>query len=146
MTGMHQPLYTVGGIISCFFIALERLWDNYCRSSCPNQTRTLTFSWTSKFACKYVVHFVFLDYLDYLKDYLFNFDCRCKSDFKGGKDVLLIGQGFQNIMDIYFWYLPFASVWQCKTKHCPASMLWTGPRSQRTIGGPNVKTLQTNTR
>ncbi len=23
-------------------------------------------------------------------------------------------QGFQNIMDSYFWYLPFASVSQCK--------------------------------
>ena len=33
---------------------------------------------------------------------------------KGSKDVPLIGQGFQNIMDSYFWYLPFASVRQCK--------------------------------
>ncbi len=84
----------------------------------------MTFSWTSKFACKYIVCFVFLDYLDYLDylvssyldylDYLFNFDCRCKSDFKGGKDVPLIGQGFQNIMDSYFWYLPLASVRQSK--------------------------------
>ncbi len=68
----------------------------------------------SKFACKYIVYIVFLDYLDCLDyldyrdysdyfDHLFNFDCRCKSDFKGGKDVSLIGQGFQNIMDSYFW-------------------------------------------
>jgi hypothetical protein len=28
--------------------------------------------------------------------------------------VPLIGQGFQNIMDSYFCYLPFASVRQCK--------------------------------
>jgi hypothetical protein len=28
--------------------------------------------------------------------------------------LLLIGQGFQNIMYSYFWYLPFASVRQCK--------------------------------
>jgi hypothetical protein len=100
-------------------------WDNYCRSSRPNQTRTLTFSWASKFACKYIVYLVFLDYSDYLDylsyidyldylDYLFNFDCRCKSDFKGGKDVPLIGQGFQNIMDSYFWYLQFAIFRQCK--------------------------------
>jgi hypothetical protein len=40
--------------------------------------------------------------------------CWCKSDFNGDKDVPLIGQGFQNIMDSYFWYLPFASVRQCK--------------------------------
>ena len=33
---------------------------------------------------------------------------------KSGKDVPLIGTGFQNIMDSYFWYLPFASVRQCK--------------------------------
>jgi hypothetical protein len=56
------------------------------------------------------------DYSDYLDclDYLFNFDCRCESDFKGGTDVPLIGQGFQSIIDSYFWYLPFASVRQCK--------------------------------
>jgi hypothetical protein len=110
---MHQPLSTDGGIISCVSIVLKKRWDNYCRSSRPNQTRALTFSWTSKFTCKYIVYLVFLDYLDYLDyiDYLFNSDCRCKSDFKEMcKDVPLIGQGFQNIMDSYFWYIPFASV------------------------------------
>jgi hypothetical protein len=31
--------------------------------------------------------------------------------------VPLIGQGFQDIMDSYFWYLPFVSVRQCKLKY-----------------------------
>jgi hypothetical protein len=72
MTGLpcvHQPLYTDGGIILCFSIVLGRRWDNYCRSSRPNQTTTLTFSWTSKFACKYIDYLEYLEYLDYL-DYL----------------------------------------------------------------------------
>ena len=30
------------------------------------------------------------------------------------KDVPLIGTGFQHVIDSYFWYLPFASVRQCK--------------------------------
>ncbi len=69
MTGLpcvHQPLYTDGGIILCFSIVLGRRWDNNCRSSRPNQTRTLTFSWTSKFACKYIDYLEYLEYLDYL--------------------------------------------------------------------------------
>ena len=30
------------------------------------------------------------------------------------KDIPLIGSGFQHVIDSYFWYLPFASVRQCK--------------------------------
>ncbi len=41
-------------------------------------------------------------------------DDRCKSDFIRGKEVLVLGRGFHNIMASYFWYLPFASVRQCQ--------------------------------
>ena len=55
----------------------------------------------------------------------------------------LIGHGFQNIMGSYFWYLPFASVRQCKYVMDRAKI----PEDEwRWPGGPNVKTLQTNTR
>jgi hypothetical protein len=30
------------------------------------------------------------------------------------KEMLVIGNGFQHLFDSYFWYLPFASVRQCK--------------------------------
>ncbi len=33
---------------------------------------------------------------------------------KEHKEVPLIGTGFQNVIEIYFWYLPFASVRQCR--------------------------------
>ena len=37
-----------------------------------------------------------------------------KADLKEHKEVPLIGAGFQNVIDSYFWYLPFASVRQCR--------------------------------
>jgi hypothetical protein len=33
---------------------------------------------------------------------------------KTSKDMVVVGTGFQNLLDSYFWYLPFASVRQCK--------------------------------
>ncbi len=37
-----------------------------------------------------------------------------KADLKEHKEMPLLGAGFQNVIDSYFWYLPFASVRQCK--------------------------------
>ena len=37
-----------------------------------------------------------------------------KSDLKTPKEMNIIGFGFQHVIDSYFWYLPFASVRQCK--------------------------------
>jgi hypothetical protein len=37
-----------------------------------------------------------------------------KADLKEHNEVPLIGAGFQNVIDSYFWYLPFASVRQCR--------------------------------
>jgi hypothetical protein len=42
------------------------------------------------------------------------FTYRIKPDMKTSKEMLVIGTGFQNLIDSYFWYLPFASVRQCK--------------------------------
>ena len=39
---------------------------------------------------------------------------RLKADLNDHKEVPLIGAGFQNVIDSYFWYLPFASVRQCR--------------------------------
>ena len=33
---------------------------------------------------------------------------------KTAKEMHVIGTGFQHVIDSYFWYLPFASVRQCK--------------------------------
>ncbi len=32
----------------------------------------------------------------------------------GDQEMLLIGTGFQHVIDSYFWKLPFPSVRQCK--------------------------------
>ena len=40
--------------------------------------------------------------------------CRLKTDLTTTKEMDLIGTGFHHLMDSYFWYLPFASVRQCK--------------------------------
>ena len=37
-----------------------------------------------------------------------------KSDLVTEKNMLVIGPGFQNVMDSYFWYMPFCSPRQCK--------------------------------
>ena len=42
------------------------------------------------------------------------FTYRIKPDMKTSKEMLVIGIGFQHLIDSYFWYLPFASVRQCK--------------------------------
>ena len=42
------------------------------------------------------------------------FTYRIKPDMKTSKEMLVIGTGFQHLIDSYFWYLPFASVRQCK--------------------------------
>ena len=39
---------------------------------------------------------------------------RLRSDLKTAKEMDVIGIGFQHLIDSYFWYLPFASVRQCK--------------------------------
>ena len=39
---------------------------------------------------------------------------RLKSDLKTPRQMDIIGIGFQHLVDSYFWYLPFASVRQCK--------------------------------
>ena len=39
---------------------------------------------------------------------------RLQSDLKTAKEMDVIGIGFQHLIDSYFWYLPFASVRQCK--------------------------------
>ena len=42
------------------------------------------------------------------------FAYRFKSDKQDTKEMNVIGTGFQHLIDSYFWYLPFASVRQCK--------------------------------
>ena len=42
------------------------------------------------------------------------FAYRFKSDMQDTKEMNVIGTGFQHLIDSYFWYLPFASVRQCK--------------------------------
>ena len=42
------------------------------------------------------------------------FAYRFKSDRQDTKEMNVIGTGFQHVIDSYFWYLPFASVRQCK--------------------------------
>ncbi len=37
-----------------------------------------------------------------------------KADLETEKNMQVIGPGFQNVMGIYFWYLPFCSSRQCK--------------------------------
>ncbi len=37
-----------------------------------------------------------------------------KADLVTEKNMLVIGPGFQNVMDSYFWYMPFCSQRQCK--------------------------------
>jgi hypothetical protein len=39
---------------------------------------------------------------------------RLRSDLQTAKEMDVIGTGFQHVIDSYFWYLPFASVRQCK--------------------------------
>jgi hypothetical protein len=39
---------------------------------------------------------------------------RLRSDLQTAKEMDVIGIGFQHVIDSYFWYLPFASVRQCK--------------------------------
>ncbi len=42
------------------------------------------------------------------------FTLRIKPDTKTAKEMLVIGTCFQHVIDSYFWYLPVASVLQCK--------------------------------
>ncbi len=51
-----------------------------------------------------------LDYFEYLLLFLIQIEVRSEDP----KEVSLIGTGFQHLIDSYFWYLPFASVRQCK--------------------------------
>jgi hypothetical protein len=39
---------------------------------------------------------------------------RLRSDLQTAKEMDVIGIGFQHVIDSYFWYLPLASVRQCK--------------------------------
>ncbi len=57
---------------------------------------------------------------------------RLKTDLATTKEMDLIGTGFHHLMDSYFWYLPFASVRQCKyvvDKAGIAQDEWTSKRA-----------------
>ncbi len=57
------------------------------------------------------------------------FTYRIKPDMKTSKEMLVIGTGFQHLIDNYFWYLPFASVGRTS---------WNSPNFLNTSGWPNV--------
>jgi hypothetical protein len=60
--------------------------------------------------CLYLVHLVVL--FSFISPYIVL--SRLKSDLKTPRDMDIIGIGFQHVVDSYFWYLPCASVRQCK--------------------------------
>ena len=67
------------------------------------------------------------------------FTLRIKPGMKTSKEMLVIGTGFQHLIDSYLWYLPFASVRQCK-------YVMEMPKILTMSGWPNVRSLLKSTR
>jgi hypothetical protein len=129
MPCVHQRLCTGGGITACYLrgwaVPLGTTLRQVLPKFPPLQMRTLTPTWRWKLACKLLILLSWLSLLSFVTLILmysvdvdclvFNLFYRLKSDSKTAKDVDLLGTGFQQVIDTYFWYLPFASVrqWKC---------------------------------
>ena len=80
------------------------------------------------FVCLYLVYLVVL--FSVISTYIVL--SRLKSDLKTPREMDIIGISLQHVVDSYFWYLPFASVRQCKYVMDKAGITldeWTTKRS-----------------